>query len=108
MYMSGRVGNEPRGPDAIIDIAPLPPRATIPAPSSGSSARSAGSPPAPMLAPAPKARPPLRGADHDVPVDRKLLERLEHARARGLLRASSSARPSQRALARADRSVTRA
>ena len=52
MYMSGRVGNEPLGPAAIIDIAPLPPRATMLTPSSGSRARSAGSPPAPIRAPA--------------------------------------------------------
>src|SRR6266498_1102285 len=47
MYMSGRVGKESRSPTAIIDMAPFPPRATTPRPSSGSSARSigAGGPP---------------------------------------------------------------
>ena len=66
MYMSGRVGNEPRGPAAIIDIAPLAPRATMPAPSSGSSARSAA------LAAGPDARSwrersrASAGADDDV------------------------------------------
>ncbi len=48
MYMSGRFSSESGSPTAIIDIAPLPPRATTPRPSSGSSARSTFSPPAPI------------------------------------------------------------
>ena len=50
-YMSGRLINEPGSPTAIIDIAPLPPRATTPRPSSGSIARSTASPPAPTSSP---------------------------------------------------------
>ena len=38
-------------PTAIIDMAPLPPRATTPRPSSGSRARSTSSPPAPTRVP---------------------------------------------------------
>ena len=51
MYMSGRRSSDPGGPTAIIDIAPLPPRATTPRPSSGSTARSNDSPPAPTSVP---------------------------------------------------------
>ena len=52
MYMSGSDGIEPRGAAAIIEIAFVPPRATTARPSSGSSARSNSSPPAPMTVPA--------------------------------------------------------
>ena len=51
MYMSGSRRSEPGGPTASIDIAPVPPRATTPRPSSGSTARSNASPPAPTAEP---------------------------------------------------------
>src|SRR5581483_10537058 len=51
MYMSGSSISCPGSPTAIIDIAPFPPRATTPRPSSGSSARSTSMPPAPSVAP---------------------------------------------------------
>src|SRR5215468_941820 len=49
--MSGSCVKRPGAPTAIIDIAPLPPRATMPRPSSGSSARSTSRPPEPTIAP---------------------------------------------------------
>ena len=52
MYMSGSDGIEPRGDAAIIETAFVPPRATTARPSSGSSARSYSSPPAPIDEPA--------------------------------------------------------
>ena len=51
MYISGSSRIRPGSPTASIDIAPLPPRATMPRPSSGSSARSTALPPPPTCSP---------------------------------------------------------
>ena len=63
-----------RGPTAIIDIAPLPPRATTPRPSSGSSARSTSLPPAPTIAPDVSC-PIVERAEHDTAADGQDVER---------------------------------
>src|SRR6266540_856072 len=104
MYMSGRVGKESRSPTAIIDMAPFPPRATTPRPSSGSSARSTGGPPAPISS-------PTRSGDSSsaAPITiRPWIGKPSSAARIPVVAASSSARPSQRAPASAARSVTRA
>src|SRR6266542_315824 len=108
MYMSGRVGKESRSPTAIIDMAPFPPRATTPRPSSGSSARSTGGPPAPISS-------PTRSGDSSSPAPitiRPWIGKPSSAARIPVVAASSaaswSARPSQRAPASAARSVTRA
>ena len=85
MYMSGSDGIVPRGDAAIIEIAFVPPRATTARPSSGSSARSYSSPPAPIDRPRHELLAVLRTADHDVAVDRQTLERRARAAERRLL-----------------------
>ena len=65
-------------------MAPLPPRATMPLPSSGSTASSTSSPPAAELDAGLEPLALACGADHDGAVDRKLLERLEHPRRRSV------------------------
>ena len=73
-------------PTATIDIAPYPPRATTPRPSSGSIARSTFSPPVPISVSVERPVRILLRADDDPAADRHLLERLPHARVRGFLR----------------------
>ena len=85
MYMSGSDGIEPRGDAAIIEIAFVPPRATTARPSSGSSARSYSSPPAPIVEPAASCSPSSGAADHDAAADRHPLEREPRARERRVL-----------------------
>ena len=108
MYMSGSDGIDPRGAAAIIEIAFVPPRATTARPSSGSSARSYSSPPAPIDDPAascsassvpPITTWPLIGICSSA---RRAPENAASSAA------SLSARPSHRAPASAARSVTRA
>ena len=83
MYMSGSRSSEPGGPTASIDIAPVPPRATTPRPSSGSTARSKASPPAPTAGPS-SARRRRRGRSRPCR-DRQLRETGEHRHLRRLL-----------------------
>ena len=85
MYMSGSDGIEPRGDAAIIETAFVPPRATTARPSSGSSARSYSSPPAPIDEPGRQLLGLLVPADHDLAADRHLLERDARPRERRLL-----------------------
>ena len=107
MYMSGSVCSDPRGATASIDMAPLAPRATMPLPSIGSTARSTASPPTPTCVPgasssassAPMTMWPSIGCWSSA--SRIARAALEAA-------AAWSARPSQRAPASAARSVTRA
>ena len=97
MYMSGSVSSRPGSPTAIIDIAPLPPRATTPRPSSGSSARSTSAPPAPIIVPG--VRPPSSPAEPKT--IRPWIGRMSSDQCMPADAASSaaswSARPSQRA-----------
>ena len=117
MYMSGSVTSEPGSPTAIIDIAPLPPRATMPRPSSGSSARSTCRPPSPTTVPCasePSSSPPITtrpsiGSSSSVramPDGRRLLGGLLRRRGRASApprapRARSRARTTRRCTARA-------
>ncbi len=108
MYMSGRDGIDPRGPTAIIESALFPPRAVTARPSSGSTARSTSSPPAPISVPIASWSAPS-GAPITI---RPLIGSASSAKRAPEKAASSaacwSARPSQRAPASAARSVTRA
>ena len=109
MYMSGSSSSDPGGPTAIIDIAPLPPRATMPRPSSGSSARSTDSPPAPMRRAGRELARPRRAPITIVPSIGSSVERRLHRPSSAASSAASwSSRPSQRAPASAARSVARA
>ena len=83
--MSGSRRIEPAGATASIAIAPVPPRATTPRPSSGSRARSTGSPLAPTSSPGSERLARPRAAD-DAARDRQLGERRHHPRRGGLLR----------------------
>src|SRR5579884_1922835 len=108
MYMSGREGIDPRGAAAIMEIALVPPRATTARPSSGSSARSNSSPPAPTSVPAASC-----SASSGPPITMRPLIGIRSSATRAPENAASSAalmsaRPSQRAPASAARSVTRA
>src|SRR5919197_1744117 len=107
MYMSGRFRREPRSPTAIIDIAPLPPRATTPRPSSGSTARSTASPPAPITSP---TRTGDSSSTEPITIRPSMGKSSSTARiasAASRSAASWSARPSQRAAVSAAPSVTR-
>ena len=106
MYMFGSRGNEPASPTASIDIAPTSPRATTVAPSTGSTARSTASPPAPTTVPM------LSGWSSDsVPIITRPSIGSVSSACRIASAAASSApatspRPSQRPAATAARSVT--
>ena len=106
MYMSGTVSSDPCSPATIIDIAPLPPRATsAPPPSSGTSARSAGRPPPPSRSGAstsssgPITTSPSTGSPASACTIPSIAASFAPA---------ASPRPSQRAPASAARSVARA
>src|SRR5919204_5510946 len=107
MYMSGRLSSEPRSPTAIIDMAPLPPRATTPRPSSGSRARSTVSPPAPMSSPTRSGDSSSAEPITTRPAIGKSFSTRRIASAASRSAPSWSARPSQRAAVSAAPSVTR-
>ena len=78
MYMSGRVWKEPASPTAIMLMAPLPPRATTPAPFERVESQvDRAAPRADLLAGGQDATF-LGGADHDRALDRDLLEGALH------------------------------
>jgi hypothetical protein len=108
MYMSGRVGSDPRAPTAIIETALLPPRATTAPPSIGSSATSTSSPPSPTAVPAASGPSESSGAPMTTLPSIGSAATASAAAENAACSASGwFARPSQRAPARAAASVTR-
>ena len=108
MYISGSDGIAPRGDAAIIEIAFVPPRATTARPSSGSSARSTCSPPAPIIVPVPSCSAPSGAPITMRPSTGSCSSASRAPENAASSAASLSARPSQRAPASAACSVTRA
>ncbi len=107
MYMSGSFRSESGGPTASIDMAPVPPRATTPRPSSGSTARSNASPPAPTAEPIVSVSP-SSGPITTVPLIGSSVRPASMETSAASSAASWSSRPSQRAPASAAHSVARA